>query len=91
MHVLVIEDEQRLAENLAKAISKNAGFVVDIALDGNDGLHLASSGVFDAIILDLMLPGMSGEDVLTALRTMAIKRRSWSLRLKRTRTLLSDC
>ena len=68
MHILVIEDEQRLAENLAKAISKTAGFVVDIALDGNDGLHLASSGVFDAIILDLMLPGMPGGDVLAALR-----------------------
>jgi DNA-binding response OmpR family regulator len=73
MHVLVIEDEQRLAENLAKAISRNAGFVVDIALDGKDGLHLASSGVFDAIILDLMLPGMSGEDVLSALRSTGHK------------------
>jgi DNA-binding response OmpR family regulator len=73
MHVLVIEDEQRLAENLAKALSKNAGFVVDIALDGNDGLHLASSGVFDAIILDLMLPGMSGGDILTALRSTGHK------------------
>jgi two-component system response regulator PhoP len=68
MHVLVIEDEERLAHNLAKAISKNAGFVVDVALDGEDGLHLATSGVFDAIILDLMLPGKSGQEVLSGLR-----------------------
>ena len=68
MHVLVIEDEERLAHNLAKAISKNAGFAVDVALDGEDGLHLATSGVFDAIILDLMLPGKPGQEVLAALR-----------------------
>ncbi len=68
MHVLVVEDEERLAQNLAKAIQKNAGFAVDLALDGVDGLHLATSGVFDAIILDLMLPGMSGQEVLAGLR-----------------------
>ena len=68
MHVLVVEDEERLAQNLAKAIQKNAGFVVDIALNGVDGFHLASEGVFDAIILDLMLPGMSGTEVLAKLR-----------------------
>jgi DNA-binding response OmpR family regulator len=68
MHVLVIEDEERLAHNLAKAILKNAGFAVDIALDGEDGLHLATSGVFDAIILDLMLPGKTGQEVLAELR-----------------------
>jgi DNA-binding response OmpR family regulator len=67
VHVLVIEDERRLTGNLANAISKSGGFVVDIALDGNDGLHLASWWAFDAIILDLMLPGMPGGDVLTAL------------------------
>jgi Response regulators consisting of a CheY-like receiver domain and a winged-helix DNA-binding domain len=68
MHVLVVEDEERLAQNLAKAISNNAGFAVDVALNGVDGLHLASSGTFDAIILDLMLPGKSGQEVLAALR-----------------------
>ncbi len=68
MHVLVVEDEERLAQNLAKAIQKNAGFVVDTALNGVDGLHLATSGVFDLIILDLMLPGMSGSDVLATFR-----------------------
>ncbi len=68
MHVLVIEDEERLAQNLAKAITKNAGFAVDITLNGEDGLHLATSGVFDAIILDLMLPIIPGQEVLARLR-----------------------
>ena len=68
MHVLIIEDEERLAQNLAKAISKNAGFVVDVALEGNEGLHLALSGSFDLVVLDLMLPGISGEELLTELR-----------------------
>lgn len=68
MHILVIEDEERLAENLAKAIARNAGFVVDVAHDGENGLYLARSGVFDALILDLMLPGRSGQDVLCSLR-----------------------
>jgi two-component system response regulator PhoP len=69
MHILVIEDEERLAQNLATALARNAGFVVDVALNGHDGLHLATSGVFDAILLDLMLPGCSGVDVLRALRS----------------------
>jgi len=68
VHVLIIEDEERLAQNLAKAISKNAGLVVDVALEGNDGLHLALTGSFDLVILDLMLPGISGEKVLTEIR-----------------------
>jgi hypothetical protein len=45
MHVLVVEDEERLAQNLAKAISKNPGYAVDVALDCNEGLHLAESGL----------------------------------------------
>ncbi|KAA6463013.1 response regulator transcription factor [Acidobacteria bacterium AB60] len=73
MHVLIVEDEVRLAQNLARAISKNAGFVVDVAPDGNDGLHLASSGAFDVIILDLMLPGLSGSELLSRLRAAGHK------------------
>ena len=68
MHILVIEDEERLARNLATAIERNPGYVVDLALNGEDGLHLAMSKVFDAIILDLMLPGRSGREVLRSLR-----------------------
>lgn len=73
MHILVIEDEERLAENLAKALRRDAGFVVDVAHDGEDGLYLARSGAFDAVILDLMLPGCSGQDVLGSLRAEGFK------------------
>jgi len=69
MHILVIEDEERLAKNLATAIVRNAGFAVDVALNGEDGLHLAMSNTFDCIILDLMLPERSGLDVLRSLRS----------------------
>jgi len=68
MHILVIEDEERLARNLATAIMRNAGFAVDVALNGEDGLHLAMSDTFDCIVLDLMLPLRSGREVLCALR-----------------------
>ncbi len=73
MHILVIEDEDRLARNLATAITRNAGFAVDIALNGEDGLHLATSNTFDCIVLDLMLPGRSGRDVLCSLRSGGYK------------------
>ena len=68
MHILIIEDEERLAKNLAKAITRSAGYAVDIALDGEDGLHLATSNIFDCIVLDLMLPVRSGREVLRCLR-----------------------
>jgi two-component system response regulator PhoP len=57
-----------LAQNLAQAIAKNAGFAVDVALNGEDGLHMATSVSFDAIVLDLMLPRLSGQEVLAGLR-----------------------
>jgi two-component system response regulator PhoP len=67
MRVLLIEDEQRLAENVAEAL-REAGFAVDLALDGLTGSHLAEQGMYDAIVLDLMLPGRSGQSVLQSLR-----------------------
>ena len=73
MHILVIEDEDRLARNLATAITRNAGFAVDIALNGEDGLYLATSNTFDCIVLDLMLPGRSGRDILCCLRSRGYK------------------
>ena len=73
MHILVIEDEDRLARNLATAIMRNAGFSVDIALNGEEGLHLATSNTFDCIVLDLMLPVRSGRDVLRSLRAGGYK------------------
>lgn len=68
MRLLVIEDEIRLAENIAAAL-REAGFAVDHAEDGLIGSHMAKQNVFDAIILDLMLPGKSGQSVLRELRS----------------------
>jgi DNA-binding response OmpR family regulator len=67
MRVLVIEDEQRLGENIVAAL-RETGLAVDYAGDGEEGSHLAEQGVYDAIVLDLMLPGKSGQKVLHDLR-----------------------
>lgn len=67
MRILVIEDEPRLADYLRKGLTEN-GFVVDIAEDGIDGLHLALEGSYDLLLLDVMLPGIDGFEVLAAVR-----------------------
>jgi len=67
MRVLVIEDEERLAENIVGAL-RETGLAVDRASDGEAGSYLAEQGVYDAIVLDLMLPGKSGQKVLRDLR-----------------------
>jgi two-component system response regulator PhoP len=67
MRVLLIEDEQRLAENIVAAL-RETGLAVDHAPEGDAGSHLAEQGVYDAIVLDLMLPGKSGQRVLEDLR-----------------------
>ncbi len=68
MRVLIVEDEPRLAENLAHSLRESAGYAVDIAPDGEEGLFLAEANVYDAVLLDLMLPKRSGLEVLTRLR-----------------------
>ena len=65
MRVLVVEDERRLAENVARALRESAGYAVDIAADGEQGLYLAESGDYDLIVLDLMLPKLSGHELLS--------------------------
>jgi two-component system, OmpR family, copper resistance phosphate regulon response regulator CusR len=65
--ILVIEDEPKTVEFLKKGLGE-AGFVVDVATDGLDGLHLARELQFDLVILDVMLPGLDGWQVLTRLR-----------------------
>jgi DNA-binding response OmpR family regulator len=67
MRVLVIEDEERLAENIVGAL-RETGLAVDRAADGEAGSYLAEQDVYDAIVLDLMLPGKSGQSVLRDLR-----------------------
>lgn len=67
MKILVIEDEKKLASYLQKGLSSE-GFVVDVAHTGIDGLHLATEGLYELIILDGMLPDLDGLGVLAALR-----------------------
>jgi DNA-binding response OmpR family regulator len=67
VRVLVVEDEVRLAQALQRGL-RAEGFGVDLAHDGEDGLHLAREGAYDAIVLDVMLPKLSGYRVCQALR-----------------------
>jgi len=67
MKVLVVEDSERLSRSLKIGLSK-AGFAVDAAQDGRDGLAMAQTYDYDAVVLDLMLPGMPGIEVLRRLR-----------------------
>ena len=69
MRVLVVEDEIRLAENIARGLREGPGFAVDVAHTGDDALHLCSTNDYDLLVLDLMLPKTSGEDVVRSLRT----------------------
>jgi len=67
MKILVIEDEVKTSGFLRKGLSE-AGYVVDVAADGLEGLHLAVEVDFDLIILDVMLPALDGWQVLARLR-----------------------
>ena len=62
MQILIIEDEKRLADALGQ-IMQEARYQADIVYDGRDGLAYASSGDYDVIVLDVMLPGMDGFEV----------------------------
>jgi two-component system, OmpR family, response regulator len=68
MRVLVVEDEVRLARALQKGL-RAEGFVVDLVHDGAAGLSSAREGSYDAIVLDVMLPRLSGYEVVRTLRT----------------------
>lgn len=67
MKILIVEDETKTGDYLKQGLTE-AGFVVDLARTGPDGLHLATSEDYDLIILDVMLPGLDGRQVLAALR-----------------------
>ena len=67
MRVLVVEDEKRLAAGLKKGLEAE-GFAADVALDGTDGLWMAREHPYDAIVLDLMLPGINGYRLCATLR-----------------------
>jgi DNA-binding response OmpR family regulator len=71
MRILVIEDEKRLAAILKKGLEES-GFVVDVALDGEDGLFMAETYPYDAVLLDILLPKVDGLTVLKTLRAKKI-------------------
>jgi len=62
MRVLVVEDEARLAASLRCGLEAD-GFADDVAFDGTDGLWMATENAYDAVVLDIMLPGVNGFQV----------------------------
>ncbi len=70
--VLVVEDDVDTADYIAKGL-REAGFTVEHVADGRDGLYMASSSAFDAIVMDRMLPGMDGLSVVRALRAAGVE------------------
>lgn len=68
MKILLIEDERRAAEYLRQGLTES-GFAVELAHTGVDGLHAAVNGDHNLVILDVMMPGLDGYSVLTALRS----------------------
>jgi two-component system OmpR family response regulator len=70
--VLLVEDDVDTADYVAKGL-REAGFTVEHVADGRDGLYLASSSAFDAVIMDRMLPGMDGLSVVKALRAGGVE------------------
>jgi two-component system OmpR family response regulator len=71
VRLLVVDDEVRLAQALRKGLSAE-GFAVDLAHDGVEGLHLATHGPYDALVLDVMLPKLSGYEVVRRLRAAGV-------------------
>ncbi|HEX3668045.1 MAG TPA: response regulator transcription factor [Acidimicrobiia bacterium] len=67
MRVLVVEDEERLARSLERGLEAD-GFAVDVALNGTDGLWMAQEKAYDAVVLDIMLPGINGYRICSTLR-----------------------
>lgn len=67
MRLLIVEDEPKTGNYLHQGLTE-AGFVADLARTGTDGLHLARTGEYDLVVLDVMLPGLDGWQVLECLR-----------------------
>ncbi|MEJ7726510.1 MAG: response regulator, partial [Actinomycetes bacterium] len=67
MRVLVVEDDERMARAVQRGL-QSEGFAVDVALDGTDGLWHATEFTYDALVLDVMLPGIDGYELCRRLR-----------------------
>ena len=68
MRALVVEDEKRLAQNVADGLRQCAGYAVDVADDGEAGLFMAENNEYDLVVLDLMLPKLTGPVLLARYR-----------------------
>lgn len=71
MRVLLVEDEERLALSLTMGL-RAEGFVVETATTGTEGLHAATENTYDVVVLDIMLPGHSGYEVLRRMRAAQV-------------------
>src|ERR1051326_2336456 len=67
MRILVVEDEPRLLRSLGKAL-REEGYAVDTAEEGEEGLYKAANSDYNAVVLDVMLPGLDGWQILARLR-----------------------
>lgn len=72
MRILLVEDARALARSIAQGLSEE-GFSVDVAGDGEEGLHFATEVAYDAVVLDRMLPGLDGLSVLRRLRERGVR------------------
>jgi len=72
MRILLVEDEKELSRALAKMLTKE-GYEVDSVFDGLDGLTFASTGMYDLILLDVIMPKMNGFEVLSSLRAKKLE------------------
>jgi len=72
MRILIIEDEEKVAAFIRKGLEEN-GYAVDVATTGEQGLEQATAAPYDAVVLDIMLPGMNGFEVVRELRRGAVQ------------------
>ena len=72
MRILIVEDEYSLADALREILKKEK-YTVDVSDNGQDGLYQGLTGIYDAILLDVMLPEMNGFEVLKNMRAEGIK------------------
>lgn len=83
MRILVVEDEFSLADVISESLKKEK-YLVDIETDGESGYYSASTGIYDLIILDVMLPGMNGFDILKKIREEKVESKIIMLTAKNT-------
>jgi len=72
MRILIVEDDHKIGSFVLKGL-KEAGFAVDLSMNGDEGLHLALTGTYDAAVIDLMLPARDGLSLIGELRSRRMK------------------